>query len=156
MRGKKAKKRVLRADIKYNSIVVAKLINYIMKDGEKSVAVRQVYTAMEIAAKEVEGKPLEVLNTAIENIMPKLEVRSRRVGGANYQVPVPVREDRQLTLALRWIARYSREGRSNAPYAKSLAREIVACFKKEGSSFKKKEDVQKMAEANRAFAHFQW
>ncbi len=156
MRGKKAKRRQLKPDIKYNSLVVAKLINYIMKDGEKTVATRQVYKAMDQAAEELKGKPLEILEKAIENIKPKLEVRSRRVGGANYQVPAPVRDDRQLTLALRWLVRYSRESRKSTEYATALAREIVASYNKESASFKKKEDVHKMAEANRAFAHFQW
>lgn len=156
MRGKKAKRRQLRPDIKYNSLVVAKLINYVMLDGEKTVATKQVYDAMEEAAAELKGKPLEVFDRAIENIKPKLEVRSRRVGGANYQVPTPVREDRQLTLALRWLVRYSREARKNTPYSTALARELVASYNKESASYKKKEDVHKMAEANRAFAHFQW
>ncbi len=156
MRGKKAKKRILRADIRYNSEVVSKLINYIMLDGKKTVARENVYGALEIAGKELNKKPMEAFELALENIKPKTEIRSRRVGGANYQVPVPVRDDRQLTLALRWLIKGARDSRGKASFAEALARELVLATKKEGYAFKKKEDVHKMAEANRAFAHFSW
>ena len=157
MRGKKAKPRKLKPDLKYNSVVVSKLINYTMRDGKKALAMKLVYEAMDKASKKLKQKDaLQVLETALDNIKPKLEVRSRRIGGANYQVPVPVSESRQLTLALRWLLNAAREGRGSATFAESLAREIVLAVKKEGAAFKKKTDVEKMAEANRAFAHFQW
>ncbi len=156
MRGKKAKNREVTADIKYGSKTVTKFINYVMLDGKKAVARKNVYDALEEAGKELKMKPYETLEVALNNIKPKIEVRSRRVGGANYQVPVPVSESRQLTLALRWLTSYSRQARKNTSYAKALAREIVASVKKESASYKKKEDMEKMAEANRAFAHFQW
>ncbi len=157
MRGKKAKPRVLKPDMKYKSVVVTKLINYTMKDGKKTLATQIIYEAMQKAAKDLKKKdPLQVLETAINNVKPNLEVRSRRIGGANYQVPVQVSEARQLTLALRWILNAARTNRGGVPFSQALAREIVSAFKKEGSAIKKKQDVEKMAEANRAFAHFQW
>ncbi len=157
MRGKKAKPRQLKPDLKYKSVIVTKLINYTMKDGKKALATKIVYDAMEEAMKILKEKDaLKVLETAINNLKPNLEVRSRRIGGANYQVPVQVSESRQLTLALRWLLSATRANRGNVPFSQALAREIVSAVKKEGSAYKKREDVEKMAEANRAFAHFGW
>ncbi|MBD3280525.1 30S ribosomal protein S7 [Candidatus Dojkabacteria bacterium] len=156
MRGKKAKQRELKPDYKYNSVIVTKLINYIMQDGKKKVATDIVHDAMEKAGKQLDMKPIEALEAALKSIKPKIEVKSRRVGGSNYQVPVPVPEDRQLTLALRWLIGASKSSRGSNSFADTLARELVASTKKEGAAYKKKEDVEKMAEANRAFAHFQW
>lgn len=156
MRGKKAKTRVLKPDKKYNSEVVSKLINYVMIDGKKQTAINIVYEAMENAGKNLKVTPIEALEKALENIKPRIEVRSRRVGGANYQVPVPVSENRQLTLALRWLIAATKASRGSDTFADALARELVQGANKEGAAYKKREDVEKMAEANRAFAHFQW
>jgi len=156
MRGKKAKKRKLKPDLKYKSAVVTKFINYIMQDGKKNVAREVMYEALEKMGKDAKMKPIDALDKSLQNIMPKVEVRSRRVGGSNYQVPSPVRDDRQLTLALRWIIKAAKDNRGNSSFADSIARELVAAIKREGNAYKKREDVEKMAEANRAFAHFQW
>ncbi|MBN1331554.1 30S ribosomal protein S7 [Candidatus Dojkabacteria bacterium] len=156
MRGKKAKRRELKPDNKYNSLVVTKFVNYLMKDGKRKRSAEIVYGAIDEAGKQLKMKPVEALEAALSNIKPKIEVKSRRVGGSNYQVPVPVSEDRQLTLALRWLIAASRISRGSNTFADTLARELVASTKKEGAAYKKKEDVEKMAEANRAFAHFQW
>lgn len=156
MRGKKAKNRPVRADSRYGSPMVAKFINFVMLDGKKSIAEKNVYGALDDAAQKLNIKPIEVLENAVENVKPKLEVRSRRVGGANYQVPTPVPEGRQLALAFRWIIAAAKNGRGSSKFAESLSRELIAATKKEGSAYKKMEEVHKMAEANRAFAHFQW
>lgn len=156
MRGKKAKVREIKADIRYNNKTITKIINYVMQDGKKSVAEKNVYGALDILAEKSKMKQVEAFEKALENIKPKLEVKSRRVGGANYQVPMPVSDERQLTLALRWLIQAARDNRKNSTFEESLARELIAALNKEGNAFKKKEDVQKMAEANRAFAHFQW
>ncbi|MCA9386777.1 30S ribosomal protein S7 [Candidatus Dojkabacteria bacterium] len=154
MRGKQAPKRQLAADEIYNSQLVTKLINFIMQDGKKHVARKSVYSAMDELATKTKAKPLEALETAIENVKPKIEVRSRRVGGSNYQVPVPVPEGRQTALALRWIIEAARKNRGGAEFYKSLARELADAFNKEGNAIRKKEDVKKMADANKAFAQF--
>ena len=157
MRGKKAQIRKLPKDPIYNSEVVTKLINYIMKDGEKSVASKLVYKAMEQAAKELNSKdPLEVLLTAVSNLTPQMEVRPRRIGGANYQVPVPVNERRGLILALRWLVKVVREKRRQVgkPTWQVLATEIVEAYNNTGEAIKHKITVEKMAEANKAFAQF--
>ena len=156
MRGKQAKKRTVQPDAIYNSEVVARFINRIMFSGKKSIATKLVYEAMEYVAKETKKDALESFLEAIETIKPKMEVRSRRVGGANYQVPVPVREERQEALAMRWIIASARKSRNNTNTAIQLGKELVACIKKESASYKKKEDGQKMAEANKAFAQFGW
>jgi len=127
-----------------------------MQDGKKSVAEKLVHDALEEASQKLNLKPIEVLENALENVKPKLEVRSRRVGGANYQVPTPVPEGRQLALAFRWIISAARNGRGSSSFSESLARELIAANKKEGAAYKKMDEVHKMAEANRAFAHFQW
>ena len=153
-RGYIAKRDVLPDPI-YNSKVVTKLINNIMLDGKKSVAQGIVYDAFDII-KEKEGKnPLEVFEAALENIMPQLEVRSRRVGGANYQVPVEVREARRYTLGLRWLTNYARL-RNEKTMEERLAKEIMDAANGVGGAVKKREDTHRMAEANKAFAHYQW
>jgi small subunit ribosomal protein S7 len=143
-------------DVKYNSELVARLINTIMRNGKKSVAQKIVYSAFDvIKAKKKDMDPLEVFLQAVENIKPKLEVKSRRVGGATYQVPVDVPAERQVALAMRWIATYSqaKKGRSMAD---SLSSELLDAFENQGASVKKKEDTYKMAQANKAFAHYRW
>jgi small subunit ribosomal protein S7 len=155
MRGKQARKRELKPDYKFGSTVVAKMINYIMKDGKKTTAESVVYNALDKLSKETKMTPMEALEQALLNIKPKIEVRSRRVGGANYQVPVPVSEERQLTLALRWI-KEAMSSRGSRRSFEALADELIAATKKEGHSYKKKEDAHKMAEANKAFSHLGW
>ncbi len=153
MRGKQAKRRIIKPDIKYSSVTVQKLINYIMNSGKKSTAQRIVYGALDIAAKKSKQKHLDVLKKAIDNVGPTLEVKSRRIGGANYQIPFEVNSERKLVLSLRWIvdAARSQKGKS---MEELLAREILNAYKGEGTAIKKKDDTQRMAEANRAFAHF--
>jgi small subunit ribosomal protein S7 len=145
------------ADERYNSTNVARLINYIMLRGQKETARKIVYAAFEEIknAKEGGGDPVEIFETALRNAGPQMEVRSRRVGGANYQVPREVRPERRLALALRWIISAARS-QKGVPMHKSLAKELMAAAREEGSAVKKKEDTHRMAEANRAFAHFAW
>jgi small subunit ribosomal protein S7 len=154
-RRRRIPKREIPVDPKYRSLLVSRVISMIMWQGKKGVAEKILYGAMEIAEQKT-GKPgLEVLERAIKNIAPLLEVRSRRVGGANYQVPVEVRPERRQTLAIRWLITYSRD-RTGRNMAAKLADEIVAASNNEGAAVKKREDVHKMAEANKAFAHFRW
>ncbi len=153
-RGNIAKRDVL-SDPLYNSKLVTRLINNIMYDGKKGVAQKIVYDAFDII-KEKSGKdPLEVFEAAMENVMPLLEVKARRVGGSTYQVPMDVRPERRQTLGLRWITLYSRQ-RSERTMKERLANEILDAMNQTGSAYKKREDTHKMAEANRAFAHFRW
>jgi len=149
------KKRQLEPDPVYGSTVVVKLINQIMQSGKKETAQKIVYEAMESAAKELGQEPLSVLTQAILNVTPKQEVRSRRVGGATYQIPMPVRGDRSQAMAIRWIVQIVRS-RTGKPMAERLAEELKSAYSNEGAAVKKKEDTHKMAEANRAFAHFRW
>ena len=149
-----AKREVL-ADPIYVSVVVTKLINNIMLDGKKGVAQKIVYDAFDIIKEKTGKDPLEVFNDAMENIMPVLEVKARRVGGATYQVPMEVRPERRQTLGLRWLTRYSRE-RSEKTMKERLANELMDALNGTGGSCKKREDTHKMAEANRAFAHYRW
>ena len=143
-------------DISYNSERVSKFINYVMQDGKKNTARRVVYDALEtIKEKAKVENPLEVFETAIRNVSPNMEVRSRRVGGATYQVPVDVRPTRRLTLAMRWLVEYSR-ARGEKDFSKRLAGELLDAYNNRGNSIKKKEDVHKMAESNKAFAHYNW
>jgi small subunit ribosomal protein S7 len=143
-------------DIVYGSVEVERLINYIMLRGQKETARKIVYGAFELIKNDKEGgEPLEVFNTALRNAGPMMEVRSRRVGGANYQVPREVRPERRMALALRWIIAASRKQKSTT-MQKALAKELMLAAKEEGDAVKKKEDTHKMAEANRAFAHFAW
>ena len=153
MRGKRAPKRDIVPDSIYHSPLVAKLVTYIMRDGKKLTAERIVYGAFDIIKEKTNRSPTEVYEAAIKNVSPVLEIRSKRVGGANYQVPIPVRAERRLSLALRWVigAAQSKKGR---PMAARLADELIAASQGEGEAVKKRQDVQRMAEANRAFAHF--
>ena len=153
-RGSVAKRDVL-PDPLYNSKIVTRLINNIMLDGKKGVAQRIVYDAFAIV-EEKTGKPaIEVFEEALENIMPTLEVKARRIGGANYQVPVEVRPERRITLGLRWLVQYSRS-RGEKTMEQRLANEIIDAANNTGASVKKREDTHKMAEANKAFAHYRW
>ena len=153
-RGKIAKRDVL-SDPLYNSKLVTRLINSIMLDGKKGVAQKIVYGAFEIVAEKTGREPLEVFEEAMENIMPVLEVKARRVGGATYQVPMEVRPERRQTLGLRWITLYSRQ-RSEKTMKERLANEILDAVNNTGAAVKKREDTHKMAEANKAFAHYRW
>lgn len=156
MRRRQAPKRELIPDIKYNSELVARLINTIMQSGKKSVAQSIVYGAFDtIQAKKKDIEPMEVFLQALENVKPKLEVKSRRVGGATYQVPIDVEPARQVALAMRWITTYAR-GRKGKSMRESLASELLDAFDNTGSSVKKKEDTHRMAQANKAFAHYRW
>ena len=153
-RGNVPKREVL-ADPLYNSVVVTKLINGIMYDGKKGVAQQIVYDAF-AAVEEKTGKPaLEVLQAALENIMPVLEVKARRLGGATYQVPIEVRPERRNTLGIRWLVTFSR-ARSERTMAQRLAAEIIDASNNMGNAVKRREDTHKMAEANKAFAHYRW
>lgn len=146
--------RVLKPDRKYQSVLVQRLINKSILDGKKSIAERAVYDALEQAAKKLNSEdPLEVFERALKNVSPNFEVKSRRVGGANYQIPFPVAGHRQLHYAFSWMVQSAR-ARSGMPYAQRLAAEIVDAYNEAGAAYKKKEDTHKMAEANRAFAHF--
>jgi small subunit ribosomal protein S7 len=147
--------RDVKPDIKYNSKLLAKLINYVMQEGKKSTAERSVYAAFDRVNERSDAPALEVFNTAITNCSPRLEVRTRRVGGANYQVPYEVPQDRQISLALRWIVRAARE-RSGNTMGGRLAAEIMDAARKEGKAYNKRLDIHRMAEANRAFAHYRW
>ncbi len=153
MRGKQAEKRELLPDAKFGNVLVTKLINYVMHDGKKTVAERVVYDAFEIISKETKQSPIEIFEKALKNVIPAVEVKSRRVGGANYQVPIPVRGDRRYALAYRWILVAAR-AKKGKPMAQRLAAEVIAASNNEGEAIKKRQDVQRMAEANRAFAHF--
>ena len=155
MRKRRAVKRDVLPDPIYNSKVVTKLVNQIMVDGKKGTAQKILYEAFEIIEKQT-GKPaMEVYNAALENIKPALEVKSRRVGGSNYQVPIEVKGDRAQTLALRWLVNYAKL-RNGKGMAVNLANEIIDASNGTGGSVKKREDTHKMAEANKAFAHYRW
>lgn len=156
MRSPLKKKKILLPDKKYSSMKVTKLINYIMKDGKKDTARKIVYDAMEKIKKDKKGSnELAVLEEALLNAGPQVEVRSRRVGGANYQVPREVSSNRRLELALRWIIQASKE-KKGVPMHRALASEIIEASEKKGTAFTKRENTHKMAEANKAFAHLAW
>jgi small subunit ribosomal protein S7 len=158
MRSKAANIKRVTGDVKYNSLEVAKIINRSMYDGKKGVAEKQVYAALDILGEKTGAKPLDVLMTALGNIKPKTEVRSRRIGGAAYQVPMPVSPRRQFSLSIRWLVEYAR-ARSNSEYhtfGEKLAAEIMDAYNNAGASIKKRDDVHRMADANKAFAHFRW
>jgi small subunit ribosomal protein S7 len=148
-------KRVVLPDPKYNDRLVAKFINSLMLGGKRSTAEQIVYGAFELVAKRTNEEPLDIFKKAFDNVRPMLEVKSRRVGGSTYQVPVEVRSDRRNALAIRWIKSYSR-GRGEKTMQERLAGELVDAANNRGSSVKKKEDVHRMAEANKAFAHYRW
>lgn len=151
----KAPRREILPDPVYGSELVTRTINKIMWDGKKSTAERIFYSAMDMIAEKTGENPLDIYETALNNIMPVLEVKSRRVGGANYQVPVEVRADRRRTLGLRWLINASRN-RGERTMAERLAGEILDANKNEGAAVRKKEDTHRMAEANKAFAHYRW
>ena len=154
-RRKSAEQRVVLPDPKYNNILVTKFINSLMQRGKKSVAEKLFYSALESIESKTKKSGLEIFERAIENVKPILEVRSRRVGGATYQVPIEVRLNRKQALALRWIIGFAK-ARPGKSMAEKLADELISASNKEGSSMKKREDTHKMAEANKAFAHFRW
>ena len=155
MRKRRATKRDVLADPIYNSKVVTKLVNHIMKDGKKGTAQNIIYDAFDIVKEKTGEEAMVVFEKAMNNIKPALEVKSRRVGGANYQVPVEVKPDRAQALAFRWLAQYARI-RNGHSMAENLANEIIDASNGTGASVKKKEDTHKMAEANKAFAHYRW
>jgi small subunit ribosomal protein S7 len=148
-------KREKTPDPKYNDLVVERLINRVMLDGKKSTASRIVYGAFELIEGKMKEEALKVFHKAMDNVKPELEVKARRVGGATYQVPVEVRLNRKLSLAIRWIMRYAKE-RSERTMTEKLAGEIIDAYNNKGGSVKKREDTHKMAEANKAFAHYRW
>ena len=155
-RRRRSVKREVLPDPIYNDTVVAKFVNRLMSDGKKSLAQNILYRSFDLLREKVPGEePLTVFKKAIDNIKPALEVKSRRVGGATYQVPVDVRPSRRLTLAMRWVISYARQ-RSEKSMSDRLALELADAYNNRGNSIKKKEDVHKMAEANRAFSHFSW
>ncbi|MFA5338705.1 MAG: 30S ribosomal protein S7 [Candidatus Omnitrophota bacterium] len=155
MRRRKAEGREILPDPKFKSKIVSKFMNMIMECGKKSTAEQIVYGAFEQAAKKVGKEPLETFQKAIDNARPLVELKSRRVGGATYQVPIEVRQDRGISLAMRWIRDFARS-RKGKPMVDKLAAEIIDAYNSTGSAVKKREDIHKMAEANKAFSHFRW
>jgi small subunit ribosomal protein S7 len=154
MRGKKqTPKRVIEPDPKYQSVVVARFINKVMERGKKTVARKIVYMAFDEVKDKAKADPVEIFEQALKNVAPQVEVKSRRVGGANYQVPIEVRGDRRQALAIRWLIEAAK-GKKGRPMFKKLAEEFILASKNEGDAIKKRQDVHRMAEANRAFAHF--
>jgi small subunit ribosomal protein S7 len=155
-RRRRAIKRPIPPDPRYNSTLVMRLVNTVMRRGKKSVAMRIVYSALEkIAEKSGGTNPLDVLQRAVENAKPRIETKARRVGGATYQVPMEVPPDRQLSLALRWIVGFA-DARKGIPMKDALAAEILDAYQGQGSAIRKRDEVHKMAQANKAFAHFRW
>ena len=154
-RRRAATKREVLPDPKYNNVILAKFVNILMLDGKKAVAERMVYHALDIIEQKGHKYPLEVFQKALNSISPQVEVKSRRVGGSTYQVPVEVREDRQATLAMRWIVEAARK-RGEKGMKLRLAGELLDACEHKGAAFKKKEDIHRMAEANKAFAYFRW
>jgi len=156
MRRRKAQEKEILPDPKFNSKIVAKFINMVMLKGKKAVAERMVYGAFEIVKQQLnETDALKVFHKAIENARPRLEVKPRRIGGATYQIPIEVRQERGASLALRWIRDFARAKKGKSMQEK-LAEELIAAYKGEGSAIKKRDDTHKMAESNKAFAHFRW
>ena len=158
MRAKKAQTRTIIPDLKYKSVKVAKLINYVMKDGKRSVAQKQVYLALEALATKTNKKVLDVFDEVLRTVTPQMEVRSRRVGGAAYQIPMPVRGKRGFALALRWMVQEARK-RSNKSYhsfAEKLTAEMLDILNNQGGAIQKRDSSHRMAESNKAFAHFRW
>lgn len=155
MRRRRAGKRTISPDPKYGNTVVQKLINTVMERGKKSLAEQIVYNAFAIIGEKTGKEPLEVFKQAVDNVRPLLETKSRRVGGATYQVPVSVRLDRSQSLAMRWMRTFAK-GKKGAPMERKLADEILDAYNRTGASFRKREDTHKMAESNRAFAHYRW
>lgn len=155
MRRRRAVKRQIQPDPKYNSILVTKLVNMVMSKGKKSVAERIVYSSFAVLEEKTNKNALEVFKKALDNARPLLEVKARRVGGATYQVPIEIRADRGTIVALRWIRNFAR-ARKGKPMEEKLAQELLDAYKGEGSVIKKREDTHKMAESNKAFAHYRW
>lgn len=156
MRGKRAKRKTQIGDVKYGNTIISRLINKVMQDGKKSIAEDLVYSAIENGAKKVKEEDINIFfNKAIDNVRPALEIKARRVGGANYSVPMPVSPRRQETLAVRWIVDSARK-KSGKAFDAILQDELVSAFGGEGDAIKKKTDTERMAEANKAFAHFRW
>ena len=151
-----AVKRTVLADSKYNSVVVTKLINQVMLDGKRGLAEKIVYSAMDMAGEKLGLEPMTALTNAIENIKPVLETKARRVGGANFQVPMEIRAERRQTLAIRWLVEYSRKRTGERGMANKLAAEIVDACNSTGGAVKKKDDMHRQAEANKAFAHYRY
>ena len=155
-RRRRAVSRPVPKDAKFNSSLVTRLVNTVMERGKKSVAQRIVYGAFDqLAAKNPAASPLDVLQRAVDNAKPRLEVKARRVGGATYQVPLEVPTDRQFSLALRWIVDFA-DGRKGVPMKQALASEILEAYQGQGNAIRKRDEVHKMAQANKAFAHFRW
>jgi small subunit ribosomal protein S7 len=156
MRRRKAKKIAILPDPKFNDMVVTKFVNNLMFSGKKSLAFKIFYEALEIVDKKIEDQNgLDIFRKALENVTPSVEVRSRRVGGATFQIPTPLREERKSSLAMKWLIGYSRK-RNEKTMAQKLASEMIAASKEEGAAYKKKEDTLRMAEANKAFSHFRF
>ena len=155
MRKKRAEKRYAVPDPRFNDVMVSRFINKVMIQGKKNTARILVYSAFDIIADKLKQDPIEVFRKALSNVSPAIEVRSRRVGGATYQVPVEVREERRFALAIRWLKMYASERRDKS-MASRLASDLMAAANGEGSSVKKRDDIHRMAEANKAFAHFKW
>jgi len=154
-RRREVPKRIIAPDPKYKNTLVSKFINGLMREGKKSISRRIFYDAMDLVERRSKEEPVKVFEQAMENIKPVLEVRSRRVGGATYQVPVEVRTDRRQALAIRWLVGFSKK-RGEKSMAQRLAGELLDAYNKRGTAFKKKEDTHRMAEANKAFAHYRW
>ena len=154
-RRKRSRKKEFTGDPKFNDVMVARFVNYIMRRGKKSTAESILYSSFDMIEEKTGQRGIEVFKKALDNVKPSLEVTSRRVGGANYQVPIEVRSSRRLALAMRWISGYARM-RSEKTMSERLANELMQASRSEGPSVKKKEDTHKMAEANKAFAHFRW
>ena len=154
-RRREVKKKRFQPDAKHNDVVVARFINYIMRKGKKSTAEQIVYDSFDIIEQKTGQKGLEVFRKALDNVRPTLEVASRRVGGATYQIPMEVRHERRLALAMRWISAFARS-RTELTMAERLANELMLAARHEGASVKKKDDTHRMADANKAFAHFRW
>lgn len=158
MRKTKAKKRPLLPDPKFNDQLVTRFVNNLMLDGKKSIAFKIFYDALEIVENKKgdnEKTSLEIWKDALTNVMPHVEVRSRRIGGANFQIPMPIRADRKISMAMKWLIKYSK-ARNDKSMAAKLAAEVIAAAKEEGAAYKKKTDTHRMAEANKAFSHFKF
>ncbi len=156
MRKKRAKKRILSPDPRFNSSLATRFVNNLMLDGKKATAFKVFYDALEnISKKEDSEESIKIWQVALENVMPHVEVRSRRIGGATFQIPHPIREDRRISLGMKWMISAARK-RNEKTMSQRLASEILAAFKEEGATFKKKQDTHKMAEANKAFSHFRF
>ena len=153
MRKKRNYKRERLPDFKYNSVAIGRFVNYIMEDGKKAVAEKVVYDALDIIKAKTKEEPLAIFDKAIENVSPIVEVGTKRIGGANYQIPKEVRPERRFTLACRWLIEVARN-KKGKPMAEKLAEELMSAANNEGAAIKKKQDTHRMAEANRAFAHF--